>query len=274
MALREWARRELKGYAGADEVPDYRKVHGVPISMDSVSGNAWATGQIISRLNLPQEAWDYVPDEFSFRQPIEELEKLALTENLRFNSAGLSYAQMIWNKQLGAFQSIQGLAYVMAGSVVSGILGQIRTHLVDLIADLTVETPLAALPRKEIVDAAVSQYIGQIYHTNIASANGLAIGSEAQATNLGLSVKDALDFLEAARAEAVGTGETHMTELLGAIDDLRAAVQKSKPDTGEVVKKAGVLRKVADKLGVATITAATSGATTVLIEAALSGAFG
>jgi hypothetical protein len=273
-SLREWARRELNGYDGVEEVPDYRKVHDVPISMDSVSGNFWAKGQILSRLNLPKEAWEFVPEEFPFRQPVEELEQLAVTKRLSFSSPGLSYAQMIWNKQLGPFQSIHGLSYVMTGSAIAGILGQIRTQLVDIIADLTADTLLTELPGKEQVDAAITQHIGQIYTTTIEKAEGpVAIGAEASATAEGLSVRDALRLLDDLRAVAEEAVGANVDELLAAVHELREAVEQDEPNTGELVKKAGRLRILADKVGVAAVTAATSSATGVLIEMAASGAF-
>lgn len=272
--LRDWARRELNGYDGIEDVPDYRKVHDVPISMDSVSGNFWAKGQILSRMNLPQEAWEYVPEEFPFRQPVEELEQLAATKRLRFSSPGLSYAQMLWNKQLGPFQSIHGLSYVMTGSAIAGILGQIRTQLVDVIADLTADTPLTELPEKEQVDAAMIQHIGQVYATTIEKAEGpVAIGKKASFTSEGLSVEDALRLLDEVRAVTEAAAGTDVHELLAAVNELREAVEQDEPDTGEVVKKAGRLRALADKVGVATVTAATSSATGALIEMAANGSF-
>jgi len=57
-----------------------------------------------------------------------------------------------------------------------------------------------------------------------------------------------------------------------AVEELREAVEQDHPDTGEVAKKVGKLRTVANKLGVAAITAATSSAATTLTELAMSGA--
>ncbi|MFF3869931.1 hypothetical protein [Micromonospora sp. NPDC001898] len=87
-----------------------------------------------------------MPDEFPFRQPIEELEQLAGQGRLFFTSPGLAHAQSIWNDQLGPFQGIVSLHYVMSKPVVAGILSQVRTKLVDLVADLTADTPLSELP--------------------------------------------------------------------------------------------------------------------------------
>lgn len=46
------------------------------------------------------------------------------------------------------------------------------------------------------------------------------------------------------------------------------------PETGEVVKRAGKLREVADKRGVAAVFSATSAALSALTELAMNGAFG
>lgn len=275
-SLREWARNELNGYGDADQVPDYRMIHGVPISVDSTSGNYWTKGQIIDRFQLPQRAWEYVPEEFPFRQPVEELERLAEQKRLSFTSPGLAYAKTIWNGELGPFQSIVNMSYVMSGSAVAGIVGQVRTKLVDLVADLTADTPLTELPKKEQVDAAVSHRIGDIYNTTIHNTDGpVAIGKKAEASVEGLSVDDALRLLEQVQqTAATDVADAERAELLEAVAELRAAVEQESPDTGDVVKKVGKLRAVAEKIGVASVTAATGSAAGVLTELAVNGAFG
>lgn len=278
VTLRDWARRELNGYSDEDEVPEYRRLSGVPISMDSMSGNYWATGQTLSRFQLPTDAREYVPETMSFKQPVEELEQMAAQKSLSFNSPGLSMAQTIWNSQLGSYQSIHGLSYTMTGSVVAGMLGQIRTQLVDIIADLTADTPMSELPSKGQVDAAVSEHIGAgtVYNTTINAASGpVAIGSGAQAKAEGLGVEDVLRLLDAVQEAAASDVEgAHQAEVLEAVADLRFALSKETPETGEVVKKAGRLRSLGTRIGGASVMAATEGAASALMEMAMSGAFG
>ncbi|GAB3264033.1 hypothetical protein GCM10027562_28380 [Arthrobacter pigmenti] len=276
-SLREWARNELNGYEEGDEVPDYRKVHGVPISMDSISGNAMAKNQIINRHQLPKEAWEYVPESFSFKQTVEEMEKLAGQESLSLTSTRLAFAQTVWNGKLGPYQSITGLSYTMSGSAVAGILGQIRTKLVDLIADLTADTPLSELPGKERVDAVVSQRIGtdgDIYNTTVHGAAGpVAIGARAKAKSEGITVEESLRLLGEVQRAAADVDEPLRTELEDAIEDLSAVVKQDKPDTGVVVKKVGRLQVITEKIGVSSVSAATGGAAQALTELALGGAF-
>lgn len=275
-ALREWARLELGGYNNDSTVPSYRQL-GAVILYDSISGNTWATGLSIHPLQLPGDAHDDLPPELTFAQPIEELEQLSKQESMSFRTGPLSLAEIRWNRQLGAFQQVMNLRYTVPGSAIAGIIGQVRTNLVEIVADLTADTPLTELPRKDQVDAAVAHRIGpgggDVYNTTIQQADGpVAIGAKAQAVTEGLSVEDALKLLDkvqemASQADAAG-------ELVAAVADLRATLDQDTPDTGEVVKKVGKMRAVADKLGVAAVTAATSSAATALTELAVTGAFG
>lgn len=274
--LRQWARYELNGYDEGVELPSYRRLPTPPISVDSISGNTWAKNQSFNRLQLPVKAQKGVPEFFPLHQPVEELEKLSASKSLSFTGTGLAYAQSMWNTELGPFQQITGMSFTLSGSAISGVLGQIRTRLVDVVADLTADTPLAELPGKKQVDAAVGQHIGTQYVTTINTANGpTAIGTKAEATVQGLSVDDAIKLLDAVRAESNGVRNDELrTELLDAIEDLRTEAQKDEPDTGAVVKKAGRLRSVATSIGVPTITAAVGGAVEAFTSLAMTGAFG
>jgi hypothetical protein len=274
--LRQWARSELYGYEGDGEVPNYRKLRGLPISMDSVSGNTWHQGRIIDRFDLPRQAVEHVPGEISFRQPVEELERLSMKDNLSFKSPGLTYAQMVWNDSLPSYQQVASLQHVMPGSAIAGMLGQVRTRLVDLVADLTSDTPLSELPKKAQVDAAVTDRIGDIYNTTIHAIEGpVGIGKKARIISEGLSVEAALNLLaEVQHTATADVAGPERAELLDAVAQLRAAITHESPDAGDVVKKAGKLRKVADKLGVASVSAAVGGAAQAIAELAVAGTLG
>jgi hypothetical protein len=274
-SLRQWARYELNGYDDEAELPKYRRLPTPAISVDSISGNTWAQNQTFNRLQLPAKAQKVVPDFLPLHQPVEELEKLAASKTLSFTGTGLAYAQTLWNSELGPFQQITGMSFTLSGSAVSGVLGQIRTQLVDLIADLTADTPLAELPGKAQVDAAVGHHIGTQYVTTISATNGpTAIGTKAEARVDGLSVDDAIKLLDSVRAEAdMVLTDGSQREIVEALEDLRAEVLKSEPETGAVVKKAGKLRAAALSVGVPTLTAAVGGAVDALTSLAITGAF-
>nr|WP_237049233.1 hypothetical protein [Microbacterium paludicola] len=249
---------------------------GVPITVDSISGNTWIKGQIVTRWQLPKAAQGYVPELLYLTQPIEELERQAQEKSLRFKPPGLAAAQSVWDRELGPFQSIVNMSYILSGTSISGLLGQIRTKLIDVIADLTVTTPLTELPRREDVDAAMQQrigHLGDVYTTTVVHPSGpTAIGAGATAST-GLRVSDVLPLLDAVRA-AAQTTDADTTEVEAAVTELNEVVSKPDPETGEVVKRAGTLREVADKLGIAAVSSATSAAVSALTDLAMKGAFG
>ncbi|MDN3309352.1 hypothetical protein QWJ90_00220 [Microbacterium oryzae] len=276
VSLRQWARKELHGYEDADELPGYRKLPTPPISADTLSGNTWASNMTYSVLQLPSAAREYFRDGFFLYQPIEELEKIAAQKSASFTGPGLAYAQHAWNKGLPFGQQVVNLRFTLSGSTFAGVLGQIRTQLVDLVADLTAGTPLEELPRKELVDAAVGTHIGTQYNTTIQTMNGAtAIGDQARAKSEGLSVDDAIRLLDAVRTASGDVSDADAkSELLKAIEDLRGELQADSPETSAVVTKAGRLKEIAAKIGGAGVSAAASGVIEAVTALVMSGAFG
>ena len=199
-----------------------------------------------------------------------------MQKSVSFTGLGLVYAQHVWNEELPPFQEVVNMRFTVSGSLFAGVLGQIRTQLVDLIADLTAGTPLTELPRKELVDAAVGTHIGTQYNTTIHATNGpTAIGDRAKAKSEGLSVDGVVKLLEAVRDASEDVNDEHAkSELLEAVEDLRAEVQAVTPDTGAVVKKARRLKAVAAKAGGAGLIAGVSGVMEALTALVMGGAFG
>lgn len=275
-SLRQWARKELKGYESGDELPSYRRLPWPPLSADTMSGNTWAKNMTYSVLHLPQKAREFLGDEFLLHQPIEELEQIATQQSLSFSNNGLTYAQHLWNEGLGPFQEIVNLRFTASGSMFVGVLGQIRTQLVDLVADLTATTPLRELPRKDAVDAAVSTHIGVQYNTTIEKTSGpTAVGNNAAAKTTGLSVDDAIRLLDSVRESTREIkDEGDRAEVLGVLKDLQDALRVTAPSTTEVVGKVGKLKDVAARIGGAGLSAAVSAAVEGLTTMVMSGAFG
>ncbi|WP_396659179.1 hypothetical protein [Microbacterium oxydans] len=275
-SLRQWARKELNGYTSDDELPGYRKLPLPTVSADTMSGNTWAKNMTYSVLQLPSKAREVLGDDFPLYQPVEELEQLATHKSLSFSHNALTYAQHLWNEGLGPFQQVMNLRFTVSGSMFVGVLGQIRTQLVDLIADLTSSTPLEELPRKEAVDAAVGTHIGVQYNTTIQGTSGpTAVGNNAVAKTEGLSVDDAIRLLDAVRESTQEVeDENARAGILGALNDLQNALRVPEPSTTEVVGKVGRLKEVAAGIGGAGLSAAVSGAVEGLTTMVMSGAFG
>lgn len=275
-SLRHWARKELNGYDNADELPGYRKLPTPALSADTMSGTTWAKNMTYSVLQMPAKARQHVESELLLHQPVEELEQLSTQKSLSFTSMKLTYAQQLWNQELGPFEEVMNLRLTVSGSVFAGVLGQVRTQLIDLVADLTVGTPLTELPKKELVDAAVSTHIGTQYNTTLQSPSGpTAIGNGAIARSEGLSVDDAIKLLDAVRDASGNVTNTSLrAELLEAVADLHRELKSATPDTGEVIKKTGRLKTIAAGIGNITLSAAVSGAAEALTGLAISGTFG
>lgn len=275
-SLRQWARKELNGYEVDDELPSHRKLPFPPLSADMMSGNTWAKNMTYSVLQLPPKARQFLGDEFLLHQPVEELERISTQKSLAFSNNGLAYAQHLWNESLGPFQQVMNLRFTASGAMFAGVIGQIRTHLVDLIADLTANTPLEELPRKEAVDAAVSTRIGVQYNTTIQSTSGpTAIGNNAIAKTEGLSVDDAIRLLDVVRESTDEVeDESSRAEIVEVLNDLQSVLREAAPSTTEVVGKVGKLKEIAARIGGAGLTAAVSGAVEGLTALVMSGAFG
>lgn len=273
-SLRLWARSELNGYPDDAKVPDYRTLDA-PIFVDSISGFYVTRGRNVSRAELPQDSWQYIPPLMSFRRPVDELEQWAQMPTITLTHPGLDYAKLLWNASLDEFEAIMAMHYIVTGATISGMLGQIRTRLVDVVAQLTAATPLTELPAKERVDAAMNMSFGDVHHTTVHQANGpLAIGTNASAHTTGMSVQEVLQLLEVVRAAVPASGGAQADEVAAAVRDLSATLAKDAPETGEVVKQSGRLRSAADKLGVAAVSAAVTAVTTTVTDLAMSGAFG
>ena len=76
--LKSWATRELEGYDGVPDLPDYRQVRG-PLLVDGVSAVSEVRGQRISSSQLPDFAREHISEEIEIRHSIPML--LSLVES-------------------------------------------------------------------------------------------------------------------------------------------------------------------------------------------------
>lgn len=277
-ALRDWARLELNGYGNDDDVPSYRRLPNPTITYDSTSGNTWMTNRTIDALQLPAEAREHMPDHLACTQPIEELEELAKRKAVSVRAGHLSYSEMVWNSKLGPFQQVMNLRYSMTGSVFTGLVGQVRTKLVDIVADLTAGVPLTELPPPARVDEVMRERVGRVgdvYNTNVNQPTGpIAVGKEATAKTEGVTLAEVLALLsDVQRTLAATPSSADRDEADNALVELRKVVDQERPDTGEVVRRTGRLRTAIGRLGNSGATAATSRAAEALTDMAMNGQF-
>ena len=219
-----------------------------------------------------------MPEYLACKQPIEELEQLAKGKSVAMRTGHLSYSEMVWNSKLGPFQQVMNLRYAMTGSVFTGLVGQVRTKLVDIVADLTAGVPLTELPATARVDEVMRDrvgHVGDVYNTSVTNPAGpTAVGRIATVKADGMTVDDLIELLaEVQRILAAAPASADRDEADNAVLELREAIEQDEPDTGEVVRRTGRLQAAITRLGNAGATAATSRAAEALTDMALNGDF-
>jgi hypothetical protein len=183
-ALRDWARRELNGYGPDDELPKYRLVPA-RLKIDAIVGYTQITGQSISPQQLPDFAREVVgaDEHVPLRQGVAEIEKLAAEGTARGQPAQspLPGAPMIGHaidQRAGQpFQQTTNIYWEVAPTALYGVVDQVRTRLVDLVAELREVLPDDQdVPSQKQADQAVGVVIHgaprSTYHLNTAQATG------------------------------------------------------------------------------------------------------
>ncbi|MGV9752693.1 AbiTii domain-containing protein [Nocardia farcinica] len=255
--LRRWATQELKGYGPDDELPTYRML-SLPLFADSVSGYNFARGQAISRFAAPQEAREFIPETLPFRQPVEEL--AALNGSNRIGFEGLAFAASAWNKALPFGQEIVQLYYMTSDSAMTGMLGTVRTTLLEMVLDMTQDVPLDQLPSRNQVDAAVQVHVHggtrDQYNLRVDTNHGVVgqgMGStQNQHNGTDSGLQQSIEAIRAALREVEDPDDR--SAVTQAVDDFEEAVDEGDPET--VRRRGGMLRRLAASIGNMALTAA------------------
>jgi len=140
--LRDWATNELNGYRRDDEIPEYRVIHA-PLMVDGQTFNAIIKGEIISSTDLPEVAHDHVTERVLLAHSVDDLEALA-REAHRANEGSVLLAPSgsaelikLMNYQMqDQYRAISRLYWSVSTVRLEGVLGQIRTMLVRLVAEM------------------------------------------------------------------------------------------------------------------------------------------
>jgi hypothetical protein len=180
-ALRAWASSELHGYETPDGIPAYRQLQ-LPLYASGWIGGMHRSEFPIEFWRLPEEAQE-VLKAVPFQQSIEELEGLARgTDSLRYVRDGLLLGVRA-AKGL-PFTQLEEAYCLVAPAAIAGMVGKVRTTLVEMVADMTRDVPFDGLPTRRQVDSAVqvNLYGSQDqYHVKVGTNNGL-IGQGAGST--------------------------------------------------------------------------------------------
>ncbi len=273
--LRTWAGRELRGYGDEEDVPSYRELV-LPLFIDSVSGNWWAKGQAISPLQIPQKYRQLIPEKVAFKQSVEELEAMATAEDstLKIAMQGFPALAAWWSNDLPMFQDIQALYYQVGRASLAGMVGMVRTTLVEMVADMTKDVPMNELPSKSQVDSAVQVNVygsQDQYTTNVgtnAGVIGQGAGSQQTQTNNGVSPDQFSELIAQMRAALDEVSDDDdRAEVEQAIDDFEEAVT-SGAEPEKVRRRARVLQRVGSAVGGVLLSAAVSEGTQFALQAA------
>jgi len=183
--LREWASRELRGYADSDvDLPDYRRPAAV-ILVNAMNLRYQITGQQISPRMLPDGVREHVREEVPLTGPIGEIEAMlerARAEGgyIKLSLPGSQDVVALMNHENDApFEQINAVYWNLAAPALSGVLDRVRTTLVELIAEMRAGMPEASeTPSADVADQAVNVVVhGRSARVNVTNAQASGDGS-------------------------------------------------------------------------------------------------
>jgi hypothetical protein len=178
--LREWASRELRGYAGSGvELPRYRR-QGAVIQIDLVSGTTIMRGRQVSPSHFPKEVRDLLREEVPLGQGIGEIEAMAEQAHERGGYIQMTVPNSqdvarLWDHQVGdPYQQITGIYWSLNEAALRGVIDQVKTTLVELVAEMRAGMPDSdEAPSGEMADKAVHVVVyGDEARVNVTAATG------------------------------------------------------------------------------------------------------
>lgn len=158
--LRDWATQELRGYPPDAELPEYRVVPA-PINIDGAIPGGLVKNQQIPRSTLPDFVQEKVDEEFKFYSGIGEIEELARSAEKTDEPAKLQLPMggdiaRIMTSESGSGQQVISIYWSVSPVSLRAICDQIRTSLVQLVAELRASMPDdEALPSAEAASNAL-----------------------------------------------------------------------------------------------------------------------
>jgi hypothetical protein len=187
--LREWASLELRGYFRTDApLPDYRKP-AATLRIDGTTINALFTGKLISPSELPDPVNEHIDETVPLNGGVAEIE--AMIERAKREEHGeikltLPKGQDIVRlmnyeiQQRGErYDRVTAVYWSISHIGLEGVLDQIRTRLVELVAEMRAAMPDEAdVPTSIAADNAVSVVIhGGKPRVSVTSAQASGDGS-------------------------------------------------------------------------------------------------
>jgi hypothetical protein len=153
--LRDWARKELKGYRDGETLPDYRLV-AASLCIDRYVPGGHITGEAISVLSLPEFARDRISEDAPFPHALAQLEDLSRRrdEAVNLSVPGGQELIVLWNHETP--NGVTRLYWQVSRSAVVGVVAGVRIALTELVAEMLDAAPSGHQPlSREAADNAV-----------------------------------------------------------------------------------------------------------------------
>jgi AbiTii-like protein len=156
--LNEWATAELKGYWPFDTVPDYRRIAAPIFASYQVPYQGLVT-QPFNLQVLPERVRTLLDGPVPLNQPVDELEAIADQYAAQRTPVQLDLfcsdlLMSILNKNNPHGPRVIAMTWSIDPSVIRGVLGQVRTKLMEFIAELRTEVgDSTELPSAERTDS-------------------------------------------------------------------------------------------------------------------------
>ncbi|MGW0006101.1 AbiTii domain-containing protein [Nocardia grenadensis] len=251
--LRAWASSELHGYAAQDErVPAYRRLQ-LPLQ---------ATGWLeyveqtlpISLLQLPEDV-RRLSESVPFIQSLEELEGLAGAQSSQLRYVHESLSLLVRSTPVPPFTRVEEAYCLVTPAAVAGMVGRIRTTLVEMVAEMTRDIPFDDLPSRSQVDRAVQvnlQGSRDQYHVSVRNNSGvIGQGAGSSQSQHVQHANPELNQLFAQLRAAVSDidNEDDRMDAERAIDDFEDAVNQESADPQAVRSRWRALSRTAAGFG-------------------------
>lgn len=173
--LRDWATRELHGYIGENDLPDYRVIRA-PLMVDAVVGNYQVTRQPFPPSGLPEFARERITEQVELREGVGSIEALARQPEIRLcPSMATDLAHYMNAHGDRPHQHIVALYWAVSPSAVQGVLDRIRTALTQLVAEMRANMARsdAEIPSAQAAAHALSVVVtGRRSRVTVAQASG------------------------------------------------------------------------------------------------------
>lgn len=162
--MRDWARQELHGYAGADTVPDYRHV---PAAVMAVITNRAGYNGMTQRIDdsiFPRQIREMIREKVDLEdailgEGIGALEALASqdTDELRLIPSWSTFIADTLNQfNMAPNSRVAEVYWSVSRASVRSVLSRVRTALAELVAELITLTPQdQEVPDKQAADQVV-----------------------------------------------------------------------------------------------------------------------